>query len=1387
MAKKENLIPPPQIETAAAIASLSALRDELSSRYSEQTAREILYAAGQRAGGRLVENIQALSHPPASFLEIGLLALKASGLGNFEIQPAARGRTAVIIGKKLGEVLSSSSSDCAFTAGLLGVLASSQFDGKALSCEWECDPTAGEVKFILKPQSKKAANDRPASTIPLEYSRQTNLLETMFEKMPLGIAIFDTQLRLQRMNPTFARLVQTYDSAICDAVPPSTPLRDLLPEAFERLEPSFQRALQGEIVSGMAIPTPHNGKIAYWDGLIAPLRDGDRVVGVLNVINDATARISTEEKLRTAIQKLQENESALRSLVENATRFAVYRVQLDPTAPGGARVVLASPSLREIVGMDDPYDFSNWFRNIHPDDEERVLEANRRSLELGEVYNQTARVFNPRKQRWCWVQTVSTPTLDAAGKITHFDGFVIDISDQKQAEEDLQKAFDTLEQRVQERTRELTTLLAVQQALTSRLDLDAVLKLIADEAERLTGADLAAVLVVDGAQLRTVTVSNGKRPDLIGYRVPIEKSLTGSAVRTGQSVLVTDALTDPRIPAEIAPNVARSSVSVPMISGKEAIGAITVMSDSPAHFGPDVQRLLSLLASSAVIGLDNARLYRGEQDRRHVAESLRDILDVINSNLPLEDILATIVRQANDLLGASSAMIRKVDFEEMTASTVASYNLPPEFEAVRTTPFYMGKSDQLLMNRQPSVVSDLQAEFGDIASEGGFIDEQEKSGTLAMLKYFRSMLKIPLFIRDDLYGAITFFYKNRREFNPDDLKLAMTLGDQISLAIENARLHQQEQERRREAERRREVAELLREIVRFLNTNRSLDEMLQYIVRSGAQIMRSTACMIRRVNEETDEIETVAEFNLPQDFEMIRVTPFYRSAVDERLMDKNPVPIADLQGYYSPFLAHPRDLAPRRLAGIQATVRHFRSALKIPLFVKDSLYGALTFFYDEPQVFNEENIGMAMTLGDQIALVIENARLYEQELERRQEAERRQKVAESLRDILGALNSSLPQADILGLIVQQAGQLLGSDSTVLFRIDPFEYRIEVQASCNLPEELAKISVLSAHDLELDRNNFSRALFSRKPYFIADIRNYTPTENLADGADLLSDLRSWQEGAQRHYRAFLTVPLIVNEEIYGSLGFYFHELRSFNEEDIHLASLYGDQAALAIENARLRSQAEQSAVLAERSRLARELHDAVTQTLFSASLIAEVLPRLWNRSQEEGLRRLEELRQLTRGALAEMRTLLLELRPSALLEANLNELFRHLCDAFAGRARIPVELSIEGDSNLPEDVKVAIYRIAQEALNNVYKHAEATRVKLTFQGLANRVEMVVEDDGRGFDPLHIPPEHLGVGIMRERAESIDAILAISSKPGKGTRIRVVWRRPAGAAARPADGE
>jgi two-component system nitrate/nitrite sensor histidine kinase NarX len=245
-------------------------------------------------------------------------------------------------------------------------------------------------------------------------------------------------------------------------------------------------------------------------------------------------------------------------------------------------------------------------------------------------------------------------------------------------------------------------------------------------------------------------------------------------------------------------------------------------------------------------------------------------------------------------------------------------------------------------------------------------------------------------------------------------------------------------------------------------------------------------------------------------------------------------------------------------------------------------------------------------------------------------------------------------------------------------------------------------------------------------------------------------------------------------MFGVFNFNYLTPRAFSEDERRLFIALAQRAAMAIENAQLYKQAQFAATVEERQRLARELHDAVTQTLFSSSLIADVLPRIWERNREEGHRRLEELRQLTRGALAEMRTLLLELRPAALVEVELSELLKQLSEAFTGRSRIPVQVEIEDDLSIPTEIKIGLYRITQEALNNVFKHARAEHVILSLQSRPDGLELSISDDGSGFDQSQVSSRQLGLKIMHERSQEINAHLEIDSKLGGGTEVIVHWK-------------
>ena len=718
---------------------------------------------------------------------------------------------------------------CAYTAGVLVGFVNVVSNRQDVVCvERHCQALGDDYcEFQLLPVAE--AGDLPivAFTPDPTLGRQLNLLEMLFERMPMGIALIDRDYKIVRTNPTWAAFIEKYTPSKAHQVVPGAGIFDLEPGTEGTLISLFERVFTGETIRQDAVQIKSGGIASFWDIVLSPIYEKDHVVGILNVSINATERVQAETQLKKTLGRLAESESMLRSVIENAQHFAIYRLKIDLDNPYYGKVVLASPSIQELLGVDDPYDFSTWFERLHPDDYDRIVEANRRSMEEGVVYNQPARIYNEKEARWRWVQTISNPGFDAEGRLTHFDGMIIDLTDQKKAELALQEINATLEQRVEERTYEL------------------------------------------------------KR-------------------------------------------------------------------------------------------------------RQEIAESLRDIIGMINSNIPLETFLEKAVKLATQRIGAAACTLHQFDLENQTLSQKASFGMVAEFAKKRTRHFH----------------------------------ELKPSGGEA---YLKATLK-----------------------------------------------------------------------------------------------RKPTYTNYPPLPERVDEIKR--DSSIPKEIKAERI----------------------------------------------ALRQKFAGSFSVPIYIKDKVYGGMVFYYTTPQDFTDEQIQLGLTFAEQVSLAIENARLHEQ-------------------------------------------------------------------------------------------------------------------------------------------------------------------------------------------------AEQIAIAQERNRLARDLHDAVSQTLFSASLIAEVLPKLWDRNPEAGRQKLDELRLLTRGALSDMRTLLLELRPASLVDMELVDLLRHLTNAFTGRTRIMVELNVEGQVDPPPVIKEVFYRVAQESLNNITKHANASHVTVQLNLGEAQLQLTIEDDGCGFDVQTVSLESLGLDIMRERAQAIGARL------------------------------
>jgi nitrate/nitrite-specific signal transduction histidine kinase len=587
-------------------------------------------------------------------------------------------------------------------------------------------------------------------------------------------------------------------------------------------------------------------------------------------------------------------------------------------------------------------------------------------------------------------------------------------------------------------------------------------------------------------------------------------------------------------------------------------------------------------------------------------------------------------------------------------------------------------------------------------------------------------------VRGRIHGAITLYYRRPREFARDDVGLAQAFADQTALAMENARLHAQTVRRSRELEALYRADEMLYSSLR-------LDQVLQALVDVAADVLQADMTSVLVWDEQHERLVPGATRGFRP--ETVARMQHARGEGITTIVATTGEPIAVADATSDPRVAH-------RITDAEG----IQSLLHVPIKVNGEVFGVFGINYRHKRQLAGEEERVLLALAHRAAVAIENARLYTDSEARRQELEALYRADETL-------HQSLRLDDVLHALVDVAVDVLHADKSSVHVWDEEHQQLVSSASRGYSPESSAVPLRLGEDLAIGTDVGSDLVV---------ITDATTDPRINSGR--LRDIVE-REGVLSAVGA----PITISGQFFGLFGIAFSEPRAPSTDEQRLVHALAQRAGLAIQNARLFEQAQQVATAEERQRLARELHDAVTQTLFSASLIAEVVPRLFERDPNQGRLRLEELRRLTRGALAEMRTLLLELRPTALIDSPFAQLLRQLAEATASRANLQIDVrALDADDALPPDVQLGLYRIAQEALNNTAKHAGAQRAEIHLRRRPGVVEVHLLDDGRGFDPSIAPPGHFGLGIMQERAKAIGARVRIESREGAGTRVHVHWR-------------
>ena len=533
----------------------------------------------------------------------------------------------------------------------------------------------------------------------------------------------------------------------------------------------------------------------------------------------------------------------------------------------------------------------------------------------------------------------------------------------------------------------------------------------------------------------------------------------------------------------------------------------------------------------------------------------------------------------------------------------------------------------------------------------------------------------------------------------------------------------QEQQRR---------TDLILQTVGTVNSSLDLDQVLQWIVEQSAAIF-GLGCILCLLDAEQGNLEprAMAGYSAgqhPTCLDRLQPCPGSDHLLQELLRSGAPITCYDAvqDARFSPEIVGALSL---------------KSAVAVPITADGRILGVLIgTTLDDHREFSSDDVDLLVGLLNAVGLAIRNAQLYEA-------TRRRLADMESLQRVTTALLQELPLEEILGVVCLEAQQLTGATgSTVLLLEEGVWLRITGSTGTPLP---------ASSRLPVEGSFAGRAIQRGEPLLVNE------PSGLAQAYHSVPEVES-----------LLVVPLTVGEAIVGALDVV-NKAGGFTEDDLRIMGLYADSVAIAIESARLQQQAEELAVMEERQRLARELHDSVTQALYSVTLYAEASRlALAAGKQDVALDNLGELHHMAREAMLDMRVLIFELHPPVLEEEGLVAALQARLAAVESRAGLQTGIRVHGERRLPLAVEEELFWIALEAFNNVIKHARARLLTVDLRYGDAVACLEIADDGLGFD-LAAASERGGLGLrgIAERAQRIQAELNIRSSPGQGTILRV----------------
>ena len=589
--------------------------------------------------------------------------------------------------------------------------------------------------------------------------------------------------------------------------------------------------------------------------------------------------------------------------------------------------------------------------------------------------------------------------------------------------------------------------------------------------------------------------------------------------------------------------------------------------------------------------------------------------------------------------------------------------------------------------------------------------------------YVRSWAAVPLVARDRVTGMLAIAHRESGAFDQRDVELVTAVASQAAVAIENVRLYE-------EAVQRTTELNTLLVADSELHRSLSLDTVLEALVDVMVDSLKADKCIVSMRAPDSDHLVIRAQRN----FSPAAIARF-NEIFAQRRNDGGPIEVKGVVTHESTSSMEPAVRAVLEQEGVHST-------LDAPIITPDGVAGGFDLGFSSPHTFTAYELRLAQSIAERAGVAIRNAQLVD-------EAAQRSRETEALLRADADLFGSLTLDRVLQSLADVAVDVLGADkSLVLLHEGDVD---QIRASRNFTASNVATS--------------NQALLGL-PHVEPPPEGQTPQVyvRLTEAPDFI------REGLEREgVISHVSVPVRDRERMLGVFGVSFVTEHPFSDSEVRLYQALADRAAVAIQNAELYARAQRAGSLEERQRLARELHDSVSQALYGIALGTRTARLRLGDDPQNAAEPIDYVASLAQAGLAEMRALIFELRPESLEQEGLIAAIEKHAASTRARYGLDVRLELMDEPECSIEIKEALYRIAQEALHNVVKHANAQQVNVTLEQDDDRIVLTVADDGQGFDASASFPGHVGLQSMPERAGRLGGTVEVTSMVGQGTRV------------------